>query len=63
MDVNQAIRTRRTIAKFRDEPVPQPILEAILSAGIWAPNHHSDRAVAVHHSRTGNTGTTGGAIR
>jgi nitroreductase len=40
MDVNQAIRTRRTIAKFRDEPVPGLILEAILSAGIWAPNHH-----------------------
>ena len=40
MDVNQAIRTRRTIAKFRDEPVPATMLESILAAGIWAPNHH-----------------------
>lgn len=40
MDVNQAIRTRRTIVKFRDELIPPDTLEAILAAGIWAPNHH-----------------------
>lgn len=40
MDVNQAIRTRRTIAKFRDGAVPAAMLESILAAGIWAPNHH-----------------------
>jgi nitroreductase len=40
MDVNQAIRTRRTIAKFRDEPIPPVTLESVLAAGVWAPNHH-----------------------
>lgn len=40
MDVTQAIRTRRTIARFRDEPVPPATLESILAAAIWAPNHH-----------------------
>lgn len=40
MEVNEAIRTRRTIAKFLDGPVPAELLERILAAGIWAPNHH-----------------------
>ena len=40
MDVNKAIRTRRTIAKFRPEPVPREELLAALEAGVWAPNHH-----------------------
>ena len=40
MDIHDAIRTRRTIAKFTDEPVPPEILIDLLSAGIWAPNHH-----------------------
>ena len=40
MDIHEAIRTRRTIAKFTDEPVPPETLVDLLSAGIWAPNHH-----------------------
>lgn len=40
MDVIEAIRTRRTIAKFRPEPVPGDVLARVLAAGIWAPNHH-----------------------
>lgn len=40
MDVLEAIRTRRTIAQFRSEPIPADILTDILSAGVWAPNHH-----------------------
>ena len=40
MEVNEAIRTRRTIARFLPDPVPQATLERILAAGIWAPNHH-----------------------
>jgi nitroreductase len=40
MDVWEAIRTRRTIAKFRPEPVPRETLRRILEVGIWAPNHH-----------------------
>lgn len=40
VDVLQAIRTRRTIAKFRPEPVDDGTLDRLLAAGIWAPNHH-----------------------
>jgi len=40
MDVIEAIRTRRTIAKFRPEPVAVETLLRLLEAGIWAPNHH-----------------------
>lgn len=40
MDVREAIETRRTIFAFTDVPVPHTLLETILSAGIWAPNHH-----------------------
>ncbi len=39
MDVLEAIRTRRTIAKFRPEPVPAETLTEILATGVWAPNH------------------------
>ena len=40
MDVLEAIRTRRTIARFRPEPILAETLTEILAAGIWAPNHH-----------------------
>ena len=40
MDVLEAIRTRRTIGKFRPEPILADTLTEILVAGTWAPNHH-----------------------
>jgi nitroreductase len=40
MDVEEAIRTRRSIFDFRPEPVPPEKLEHLLGFGIWAPNHH-----------------------
>lgn len=40
MDVLEAIHTRRSIAKFRPEPVPAGVLWRVLEAGVWAPNHH-----------------------
>ena len=40
MDVKDAIISRRTIFKFKEEPVPNDIIEQIFSYGIWAPNHH-----------------------
>lgn len=40
MDVRDAIRTRRTIFRFKPEPVPLEKLKALLAYGIWAPNHH-----------------------
>ena len=40
MDVEEAIRTRRSIFHFRAEPVPLELVEHLLGFGIWAPNHH-----------------------
>ncbi|HVF09929.1 MAG TPA: nitroreductase [Abditibacteriaceae bacterium] len=39
MDTLEAIRTRRSTAKLREEPVPRAIIEEILEAAIRAPNH------------------------
>lgn len=38
MDVFEIIKTRRSIRKFTDEPVPDEIVNKIIEAGIWAPS-------------------------
>ena len=38
MDINEAIRTRRSIRSFRPDPVPKEVLEEILKNCIWAPS-------------------------
>lgn len=40
MDIQEAIRARRSIFHFRAEPVPLELVERLLGFGIWAPNHH-----------------------
>lgn len=40
MDVMEAIRTRRSIVRFRQDAVPAEQLVTLLEAGLWAPNHH-----------------------
>ncbi len=40
MDVESAIRTRRTHKAFRPEPVPRPLLDELLELARWVPNHH-----------------------
>ena len=40
MDVKDAILSRRSIFKFKEEPVQNDVIEKIFSYGIWAPNHH-----------------------
>jgi nitroreductase len=40
MDVMEIIKSRRSIFKFKAEPVTRAIVDRILEAGIWAPNHH-----------------------
>lgn len=40
MHVLEAIQSRRTIFEFKPDPVPNDRLEALIAAGIWAPNHH-----------------------
>ena len=38
MDVLEAIRTRRSIRKYKDQPVSDELIDKILTAGIWAPS-------------------------
>jgi nitroreductase len=40
MDVDQAIRTRRTHKAFGQEPVPRELLAELFELARWAPNHH-----------------------
>lgn len=40
MDVETAIRTRRTHKAFAPEPVPREQLLELLEMASWAPNHH-----------------------
>lgn len=40
MDVDTAIRTRRTHKAFAAEPVDEPTLRELLELARWAPNHH-----------------------
>ena len=38
MEVFEAIRTRRSIRKFKSQDVPDEVIGRILTAGIWAPS-------------------------
>ncbi|HLJ04357.1 MAG TPA: nitroreductase [Solirubrobacteraceae bacterium] len=40
MDVEEAIRERRTHKAFHPEPVPRQELDELLELARWAPNHH-----------------------
>jgi nitroreductase len=40
MDVETAIRTRRTHKAFAPEPLPRRQLDELLALASWAPNHH-----------------------
>jgi nitroreductase len=40
MDVEAAIRGRRTHKAFAPEPVPRELLDELLELARWAPNHH-----------------------
>ena len=40
MDLDEAIRTRRTHKVYGPEPVPRETLEELLELARWAPNHH-----------------------
>lgn len=39
MDIFEAIHERRSIGKVKDKPVEDELIEKILEAGTWAPNH------------------------
>ena len=38
MDVYEAVRSRRAVRAFTDEPVSRSVLERVLSAAAWAPS-------------------------
>jgi len=40
MDVDDAIRERRTLKAFTDEPVEPALLRELLELAVFAPNHH-----------------------
>ncbi len=40
MNVEQAIRDRRTHKAFAPEPLPRELLDELLELARWAPNHH-----------------------
>ena len=40
MDVEDAIRTRRTHKAYGSEPVDRETLERLFDLARWAPNHH-----------------------
>lgn len=40
MDVLEAIRSRRSVGKVRQDPVPRELIEQMLEAAVQAPNHH-----------------------
>src|SRR5436305_10730247 len=40
MEVEDAIRDRRTHKAFAPDPVPRELLEELLELARWAPNHH-----------------------
>ncbi len=40
LDVLDLIKRRRSIPKFTSDPVPREVIEEMLEAAVWAPNHH-----------------------
>ena len=40
MNVDDAIRSRRTHKVYRPEPVPRNVLDELFDLARWAPNHH-----------------------
>jgi nitroreductase/YHS domain-containing protein len=40
MPVDVAIRSRRSVARLKPDPVPRAAVERMLEAAVWAPNHH-----------------------
>jgi len=38
MDLLEIIKNRRTIRKYKDEPIPKEIIDKIIEAGIWGPS-------------------------
>jgi len=38
--LEEIIQGRRSIGRVKDEPVPRELVEKLIEAAVWAPNHH-----------------------
>ena len=38
MELMNAIRERRSVRKYQEEPVPREVLEQVLESACWAPS-------------------------
>ena len=38
MEIIESIKTRRTIRRFKSDPIPQPVLDEMFEAAMWAPS-------------------------
>lgn len=41
MDLTETIKTRRSIRRFKDTPVPREVLEEIIELALWAPSNYN----------------------
>jgi len=41
VNLYEAIETRRTIKQYTETPVEREVIERLLNAAVWAPNHYS----------------------
>jgi nitroreductase len=48
LDALTAIRTRRSIKQYLQDPLPQEWIEEMLDAAHWAPNHHLNHPWRFH---------------
>ena len=48
MDLYEALRTRRSSSRFAAEPPPRELIERLVEAATWAPNHHLTEPWAFH---------------
>jgi len=39
MSVIEAITTRRSVPQFKPDPVPKELIQRLLDAAVWVPNH------------------------
>ena len=60
VDVEQAIRTRRTHKAFGSQPVPQAVLDELLELARWAPNHNLTNPALSRARATGAGGVEAG---
>lgn len=47
MDISEGIRTRRSVRRFKPDPIPQEALDAILEAVQWAPSWNNTQCTEI----------------